>query len=257
MTDDNTVLVLASPGRSTDIVVSALESRLGNVHVLLEKPVKPALLIRNRIRRLGIVEVAGQLAFMSFVRPLLKFTARKRLKELNGLLVRDWPPSLVETQEVPSVNSVQARELIREIDPAVVVVNGTRIIKSETLDVIDVPVLNMHAGITPLYRGVHGGYWALAEGRPNLVGTTIHLVDEGIDTGRVVEQIRFEVAPSDNFCTYPLLHLVAGLPALVRAVQSALHEGIRLRPGPDLPSRLRYHPALWTYLACRLRYGAK
>jgi folate-dependent phosphoribosylglycinamide formyltransferase PurN len=35
---------------------------------------------------------------------------------------------------------------------------------------------------------VHGGYWALAENNPQLVGTTVHFVDTGIDTGEVIEQ---------------------------------------------------------------------
>ena len=73
---------------------------------------------------------------------------------------------------VPSVNSGKARRALREFSPQVVVVNGTRIICNETLCAVDAPFINTHAGITPLYRGVHGGYWALREGRPDLVGTT-------------------------------------------------------------------------------------
>ena len=60
-------------------------------------------------------------------------------------------------------------------------VNGTRIISSRVLDSIGCPIINTHAGITPRYRGVHGGYWALAEGHPEEVGTTVHLVDKGIE----------------------------------------------------------------------------
>ena len=41
----------------------------------------------------------------------------------------------------------------------------------------------MHAGITPQYRGVHGGYWAVVNNDPEHCGVTIHFVDKGIDTG--------------------------------------------------------------------------
>ena len=44
------------------------------------------------------------------------------------------------------------------------VVNGTRILSRRMLESIDAVFLNMHVGITPKYRGVHGGYWALANG---------------------------------------------------------------------------------------------
>jgi methionyl-tRNA formyltransferase len=44
----------------------------------------------------------------------------------------------------------------------------------------------VHAGITPRYRGTHGGYWVLLNNDPGHCGVTIHLVDPGIDTGSIV-----------------------------------------------------------------------
>ena len=52
------------------------------------------------------------------------------------------------------------------------------------------PVLNYHAGITPKYRGMNGGYWALATGDAGNFGATVHLVDAGVDTGGVLHQVR-------------------------------------------------------------------
>ena len=77
---------------------------------------------------------------------------------------------------------------------------------------IDVPVINIHAGVTPRYRGVHGGYWALREGRPGLAGSTVHLVDPGIDTGGILAQATFTAGDADSIATYPLLHLACGSP---------------------------------------------
>ena len=39
--------------------------------------------------------------------------------------------------------------------PRVVIVNGTRIIQERVLQSVDAIFLNTHAGITPMYRGVH------------------------------------------------------------------------------------------------------
>ena len=66
------------------------------------------------------------------------------------------------------------------------------------------------AGITPLYRGVHGAYWALAEGRRDLCGVTVHRVDAGIDTGEVLAQVLIDPTPQDNFVTYPWLQVAEG-----------------------------------------------
>ncbi|MFO0954249.1 MAG: formyl transferase [Isosphaeraceae bacterium] len=159
---------------------------------------------------------------------------------------------------VPTVNSPEARAALAAMRPDVVVVNGTRVIDPETLASVPVPILNMHAGITPLYRGVHGGYWALAEGRNDLVGTTVHLVSPGIDTGRVVGQATFEITPEDDFTTYPFLHVAHGLPLLLDAIADASAGRLSSRKNPlGLSSMLRSHPTAWSYLKGRARLGVR
>ena len=44
----------------------------------------------------------------------------------------------------------------------------------------------MHMGIAPEYRGSAPNFWALYDRRPELVGATIHLLDEGSDTGPIL-----------------------------------------------------------------------
>jgi hypothetical protein len=39
----------------------------------------------------------------------------------------------------------------------------------------------------------------------------------------------------------------------VRAVRRALEGTLETVPGPDEPSRLRYHPTAWGYLLARVR----
>ena len=102
------------------------------------------------------------------------------------------PSSL--TYRVPVGQRRRDRRLLDSLRPDLVVVHGTRIISARVLASAGCPVVNMHAGITPRYRGVHGGYWALAEQHPDWVGTTVHLVDAGIDTGGILAQNTFEVS---------------------------------------------------------------
>lgn len=214
--------------------------------------------MRRRLRRLGLATVAGQLAFLGLAVPTLRWSARGRIREIyrqHGL--QNSPPGAVAAR-VSSVNSAEARTLIQQYQPNVVVVNGTRVISHATLAAITCPIINMHSGITPLYRGVHGGYWALAERRPELAGTTVHLVDRGIDTGTILGQARLQITRRDSFVTYPHLHTAAGLPVLLNAVQRALEGCLSPSAGiPELESRLRYHPTLWGYLYRRLRYGVR
>ncbi|HEX6640974.1 MAG TPA: formyl transferase, partial [Thermoanaerobaculia bacterium] len=202
--------------------------------------------------------VAGQIAFMLLVEPWLRARGRERIAEIERTHGLDESPIAEPVLHVASVNSDEARAAIRAARPAVVVVNGTRIIGRATLAAIECPIINTHAGITPQYRGVHGAYWALAEGRPDLVGTTVHFVDPGIDTGAVIAQRTFEPTPADSFATYPSLHTAAGLPLLIDAVRDALRGELKAAPPrADLESRLRHHPTLWGYLYRRLRSAVR
>jgi folate-dependent phosphoribosylglycinamide formyltransferase PurN len=252
------IVLLGADKQSTRIVCNALRSRFLNVSAVLEGRGSRLRLLLRRRRRLGVRRVIGQALFVALVLPILRWRARDRIRRIlvqNGL---DASPIAQPVVRVASVNSEECRSFLRNSNPAVVVVNGTRIIEPATLGSVQAPFINMHAGITPLYRGGHGAYWALAEGRPRLVGTTIHVVDSGIDTGPVLAQTAFQPTREDSFATYPYLHLAAGIPDLLRAVAEAL-EGrvVPLTAPPRLPSQLRYHPTAWEYLRHRLKRGVR
>lgn len=217
--------------------------------VVFEPRVSPWQLARGRAKRLGYLTTAGQILFRLIAQPLLGRLGRARVEEIcrEHSLCRDAIP---EPRRVPSVNSPECRSLLEELRPEVVVVNGTRIIGRQTLACVTCPIINMHAGITPLYRGVHGGYWALRQGQPEEVGTTIHLIDEGIDTGQALQRAYFRPGASDNFATLPYLHTAVGLPHLVRCVEAAQSGELdRLQCDRKAgPSRLWHHPTLWDYV---------
>jgi folate-dependent phosphoribosylglycinamide formyltransferase PurN len=254
------VVLLAAPGASTDVLANALWDRWPDLVLVLEQPVSRITLLRRRVRRLGVKVVLGQVLFLLLVVPALDRLGRQRVAELReqqGLDVRPWTGPTIH---VSSVNADEAREVLAQLGPQVVVVGGTRIIAGATLESVAAPFLNVHAGVTPQYRGVHGGYWALADGRPDLAGATLHVVDTGIDTGPILAQPLISAGPSDSFVTYPSLQLAAALPHLLTAVTSLL-EGRELRAveprDPGGPSVLRSHPTAWGYLGRRWRRGVR
>jgi folate-dependent phosphoribosylglycinamide formyltransferase PurN len=252
------VVLLAGPGQSTDIVANFLAARVPDLMVVVEDLPSRWQMARRRAARLGWRVAAGQVLFVTLLLPLLRRQAAGRRVAILHAAAVDTSPRKADYR-VRSVNDAAVVTLLESLRPALMIVNGTRIITRRVLDAAGCPVVNMHAGITPRYRGVHGGYWALAEGHPEWVGTTVHLVDSGIDTGGILAQTVFEVTGEDSFATYPSLHVVHGLALLGAQVDkvlagSALDATLEsIAPGTGL----YYHPTVWGYLGCRRRQGVR
>ena len=73
-------------------------------------------------------------------------------------------------------------------------------------------VVNVHPALLPAFPGAHPVEDALAAGVTE-TGATVHMVDEGIDTGSVLRQEPVPVLPGDTSAT---LH------ARIRAVEHRL-----------------------------------
>lgn len=252
------VVMLTGDGESTRIVFHALERAVGVDRVIVERPVPTKQLLKRRAQKLGYATVAGQILFKLVIEKELQLRSRRRAREIKKELDLDDAPLPSDKRlDVPSVNAEETIAALRALSPKVVVVNGTRIIAKRVLEAIDAPFVNTHAGITPLYRGVHGGYWALANGDREHCGVTVHLVDPGIDTGRILGQASIAPTAADSYATYPLLQTAAGIPLLVDAVRAAQRGRLETSPAPEGKSRLWSHPTLAQYVRARLKYGAR
>lgn len=249
------VCILASPGTSTDILRNYLaDTGFDDVMTIVEKPLSKLAILKYRQRRLGTAEVVGQFCFMALLAPLLRRESagrRSRIIEQHGL--RTTPATGEETQ-VDTINDAAVVKILTQAQPDVVLVNGTRIIHERTLAAAGCPVINIHAGITPQYRGVHGGYWALRTEDTDNFGVTIHLVDRGVDTGDVLRHLRLTPSVEDNFASYPLLQQATALPELCQILNGLPNSTERRSAvAPNAKSQQWYHPTLPQYVFGRLK----
>lgn len=253
------VMLLCSGSWSSQVVASRLNSWFDLCGVIIEESPSSSALLKNRLKKLGWMKVSGQIAFMVFIKlvGLLQKNNLIKLKRELAVDVNSFPCSAPK-YHVNSINDSTTKNIIDEVAPNVIVVNGTRIISADILESIDVPVINTHTGITPRYRGVHGGYWALVEGRKEACGVTVHLVDAGIDTGGVLFQQTIDIEPNDFFLSYPIKQLVAALPFLQRSVTEASSGNLTVKQATEhAESKLWYHPGLFEYLLNWLLKGVK
>lgn len=95
-------------------------------------------------------------------------------------------------------------ELIRAINtyqPDLVVCAGfMRILPANVVAAFSPNLINMHPALLPLYPGAHAVRDALADGAEE-TGATVHIVDEGVDTGPVIAQAVVPVHKDDSEAT--------------------------------------------------------
>jgi folate-dependent phosphoribosylglycinamide formyltransferase PurN len=247
------ILMIGGDNPTTWIVYNRLVREFGPFPCIIEDGVPKTKLLRNRHRRLGFVAAAGQLAFVTLVRPILRYQSAKRVKLLcRSFDLEPRRPYSALISHVASANDAEAVSQIRAAAPKIVIVNGTRILKPYVLQAVRATFINTHQGITPRYRGAHGAYWALHEGDGAQCGVTVHLVDEGIDTGNIVGQAVINPEPDDGFVTYPFLQTAAALPILSNAIHD-IRAGTLKTHAISGPSAVWYHPGILQYLRGRMR----
>lgn len=94
---------------------------------------------------------------------------------------------------------------------------------------------------------MNGSYWTLATGDAENFGTTVHLVDAGVDTGGVLHQMRGTPGRGDNIALYALRLAALSREICISGVEDVL-EGRLVPHTPDMPSKQWYHPTIWFYL---------
>ena len=85
------------------------------------------------------------------------------------------------------LNKCKINSLSDFLNSDIYVVFGSSYIKGDLIDfLVKKKTINIHAGISPYYRGTDCNFWALYDNNPHLVGTTIHLLSKGLDSGPIL-----------------------------------------------------------------------
>ena len=253
-TANRRIAVVTAGGTHVWALVNALSDRVGPVTVILEEPESKGALLRARARRFGRMTVAGQLGTMVFGKLFRSHSSRRRQQTVEECELRTEPAPGQRIVHVASADSIECTDAIASMGADVVLLNGCRMVSRATLGRITCPVLNFHAGITPKYRGMNGGYWALATGDAENFGATVHLVDAGVDTGGIIRQVRSKPKPGDSITSYAMTMASFSADACAEAVE-AVASGRFETMKTDLPSRQWYHPTIWFYLWTGLTKG--
>lgn len=120
------------------------------------------------------------------------------------------------------LSHAEKAELEEVLDADRFVVFGSSWIRGWLVDeLITRRAINIHLGVAPFYRGSASNFWALWDGRPELVGATIHELAPGLDSGDTL----FHVVPQPD-TSDPFLFTMHAVRAAHEALARYLRGGI-------------------------------
>jgi len=189
-------------------LVNRLLRQFDVVGMVIEAPPAAATAEEKIARRRRMLERHGRLRTLNKL--AYNWFRSRFLSGPDAATVRDaWFPAsagiryerAVDTVTVPNINAPECIEFVKRHAPDLIAVCGTGVIKPEVFTLAPMGAINIHTGITPDYRSADPIFWALYCGEPEKVGVTIHHVDAGIDTGKIIRQSTVPIGPRDTLAS--------------------------------------------------------
>lgn len=116
----------------------------------------------------------------------------------------DW---LKERVRVKIFKEKLTLDMIKEWKPNLIIsYNYSYIISINIIDYMEGAIFNLHISYLPWNRGASPNFWSFIDGTPK--GVTIHQVDRGLDTGKILDQKQcyFDESKETFISTYTYLH---------------------------------------------------
>lgn len=148
----------------------------------------------------------------------------------------------LETVDVTHLHRAETLQALQAVTPDLIIVAGfSRILKSEVIGIPSIACVNIHPSLLPAYRGPNPVYWVVANGERE-TGVTAHFIDEGIDSGDIIGQVKVPIGPDDGEGEV-FAHCVEAAARLVGDVVRQFDEG-RVERTPQDPALASYfsHP---------------
>jgi len=117
-------------------------------------------------------------------------------------VLKTWADELgVDYLLLENVNSDESLACLNQYGADLFIsMSFNQILRSEILSLPPMGFINCHAGELPFYRGRNILNWALINDAKQF-GVTVHYVDEGIDTGDIIEQAIEPITDEDTYAT--------------------------------------------------------
>ena len=124
-----------------------------------------------------------------------------------------------------SINDKKYVNTIKNLNPDIIVVMGTSLIKEEIIKIPQLGILNMHTGLSPYYRGGKTNFWPFIFNDLGACGVTIHKLDIGIDSGDIISHGLPEITQEDTYSSINCKSIILGTSLMIEVIRQLIKEG--------------------------------
>lgn len=116
-----------------------------------------------------------------------RYSAEKKYFKIDKNFLKKFPKKNI-FKSTKELHSNKIINFIKNNKADACFMSGAPIIKSKLLKFLPKYSVNLHLGLIPHYKGSITGFWPFFELRPNMLGTTYHIISEKVDTGEIIHQ---------------------------------------------------------------------
>ncbi len=92
-------------------------------------------------------------------------------------------------------------QTLQKTNASVGFIFGAPLLRSDIFSIPKYGCVNIHTGLVDHYRGVDSSLWAMHDNRPDLIGATLHYIDDSIDAGEIIETDIIDIDATDTLNT--------------------------------------------------------
>lgn len=202
-------------------MAAALANRFGPQFVgvlAINRPTSRRKVLKNRlIQIMRRYTLAGQVRRIEATLT----AAADRVFQSEAKPPQGWPAN-VKVLKTENPNNAASVDWLKAQAPDILAVTGAPILREPVFGLPRLGTLNMHSSLLPAYRGTQAEFWQVLDRRLDTAGLTIHFVDAGVDTGRIVLQRATDVDADVSPQMLRARNLIAALKVVPDAIASVL-----------------------------------
>lgn len=193
------VLILCSDGPHNKYLISKVCEEYNQVKIIIESG-------KDQLKYKFDNGKYRQYFELQYQRIRRKIMGSERYRKKFFLkLLSDFSYNKYDITFVDNINNPVAIQEAISFVPDICIVMGTSIIHDEMLAALqEIDVINIHGGFLPDYKGNHCFFFAVYNKEYDKIGSTIHFVNQGIDSGDIIERVipnfTIDDSPESLYC---------------------------------------------------------